>query len=398
MLKKMKKAAYVLLAALMMALWTPTALFAAENTWVFGEPGGRLTADSQGVNGFYYMFTRQFNTGGVYDIAQFDYLIWSSNTTWRFFGGNAWTPPYTGAQIDDRFFNPNAVNEHGQPAAIDDYWFAIFGDGRVLPGANFTPVIRWDAPGSGTFTVDVVLHAGVNRQFFDYYTAADAAENERVDGMTTTIMHGRDRLFTANSGIGQVDENRVAVPRLTVNMAAGESLYFITDQNADPAWDYSTWHITITEVAAVPLVEEEVTEAAPVADEPTAREPTEEEPTPVAEVPTEDDAVEEVDEPTEAEPTEPTVVDEPTDGTLDEATEYMVAEAPSEADRPTVPTEVIEAPVLVDDAPVDDAPTPGESEGENGGSLPAAVIVLIVVGILAIGGVAAAVAIKKVKK
>ena len=390
-------------AVLLTVLALPQMVAASGDTWVFGQPGGRLTADSQGVDGFYYMFTRQFNTGGVYDVGRFDYLVWSNNTTWRFFGGNAWTPPYTGAQIDDRFFNPNATNEHGQPEAIDDYWFAIFGDGRVLPGANFTPVIRWVAPAAGTFTVDVVLHAGVNRQFFGYYTAADAAANERVDGVTTTIMHGRDRLFTANSGIGQIDQNRISVPVLTVNMQAGEHLYFITDQNADSAWDYSTWHITIAEVAAAAPLVEDPTPAEPtlVVEEPTPvveDEPTEDEPTEVVEAePTEEDATTDA---TEAEPTEdiatdPTeVIDEPTDGTAEDATEEMpsIADEPTEASATDVSAEPTDPTVYT--------PAAQETvlqESDNNG-LSAAAIAIIIVGAVAVCAAAAWFIIRNLKK
>ena len=345
----MRKRISILFLALILILNLPIPVLAADTgPWVFGREGTRLTQNCQGLNGFYYMFTRQFNTGGTYDPAQFDYLIWSTNTTWRFFGGAAWTPPYTGAQIPDRFYNPDAVNEHGQPEGIDDYWFGIFGDGRILPSANFSPVVRWVAPVTGNFIVDVNVRAGINDQFFNYYTMDDARDFPRVDGVRVTIMHERAQLFTADSGLVRFDQNRINVPRLEINMQAGEALFFITDQNADPAWDFTNWLITIERGADLPTH----------AEEPEATPPPEitEEPT-VTEAPLSGDEPETDDEPEDGQAEE-------TDEQDDDYEDEDELEEPEEDNEPQ-DEEPLETPTPEDGQEEDETTEDDETEEEE---------------------------------
>jgi len=248
-----KKVLISLAIILALSLNLPATILANDpGPWVFGQEDAHIGANDQGRDGFFYMYTPEINTGGTYNPARFGYLVWASTSFWRFFGGASWSLPYVGPQLNQRFYNPNHVNEHGQPDPIDGHWFGLFGDGRFFPDAYFNPVLRWDAPNDGVFSVSTQVYAGVNHQYFTYYTAQDAIDEPTIDGVTVTIQQGTNRLFSANSGVVNINNNRVSVPILEVEMQAGESLFFITDQNSDPNWDAARWLINISFVGDLP--------------------------------------------------------------------------------------------------------------------------------------------------
>jgi len=262
-----KKILVTLAIVLAITVALPTIALANDTgPWVFGREGARIGENDQGLNGFFYMYTPEINTGGTYNPARFGYLVWAATSHWRFFGGASWSLPYAGPQLNPRFYDPGHVNEHGQPDPIDGHWFGIFGDGGFFPDAYFNPVLRWDAPRAGVFSIDAQIYAGVNHQFFNYYTAQDALDEPTIDGVTVTIQQGTSRLFSANSGAVNSNNNRIPVPVLEVEMQAGESLFFITDQNSDPNWDIARWLISISFAGELPE-DEDVDEEEDIEDD-----------------------------------------------------------------------------------------------------------------------------------
>jgi len=376
-----KKILVTLAVLLVITAATPGFVFADDaGPWVFGTEGARLGADNQGRDGFFYMYTPEINTGGTYNPARFGYLVWASTSFWRFFGGASWSLPYAGPQLNERFYNPNHVNEHGQPDPIDGHWFGLFGDGGFFPDAFFNPVLRWDAPIDGVFAIDAQIYAGVNHQFFSYHTIQEAQDDPTIDGVTVTIQQGNSRLFSANSGVVNVNNNRVTVPALEVEMQAGESLFFITDQNGDPNWDIARWLISISHVGGLPMdepIDEEIYEDDDYDEASNA--PDEDEP--------EDD--EDIDEP-EDEPYEENDEDQPEDNDYEndepediDTEEYEYdEEIEDESDDEYIETEQESDIVALDD----DIPEATEEPDTNESSNTVLIIVLVSVAVLGIGG------------
>ncbi len=249
------------LSTILAATFLSTALLAgtasadeAPKSFAFGSD--KQAVEEQGANGWYYLYSEEYNKGAGFDVDKFKECVWGANTAYAAWGGEYWCP----ADYPEEF------------AEAGNNWFLIDATGRVEGAGNRTAAVKWVAPYDGAFTIKATVDAGVSDQFFQYMEEYEGMEwQETYDGVDCLIVYDYDLLAENNTGVewgwyetdgtwwegyGQIDGSDEAnwekikhqsteMGEWTLSMKAGEALYFITDNKVSSDYDYAQWDIEI---------------------------------------------------------------------------------------------------------------------------------------------------------
>jgi len=245
----MKKALSLVLVVVMLAAFGLSASAsyakpALTDEYVFGNGTERTT---QGVDGFYFMYSDEFNKAGVYDVSKFENAVWSDDNTW-----SAWGPYFT--------WQPTPESGYVAPDEDDNRYFAIDKDGRVKPNSDKTALIKWVAPCDGKFEFNVNFEGGTSfpNWWLDWFTYTD---EDGGDGLYYSVYKNSDKLFGADACVPFADRDDDGEPNgfisdnefdgifdSALELKAGDAIYFIADQNLDPDYDESYWNISVKPV------------------------------------------------------------------------------------------------------------------------------------------------------
>lgn len=253
-----KKKVMVIILCFMLAL-TVAPLSAAE-TYTFGFGEGEFTQEENGSGGFWLMFAQQYDTGGNHDVSGFQECIWGRNSVFSLYDGPIWCPSVK--KEDTGIFKE------------DNMWWKINKTGMMMPSNGLANVLKWKAPADGKYKITTVLHGGLSKAYFDHQIEYGAFPTTlEMDGVTCSIYRETEKLFSKNSLIlvdGKVDKdlnffenNDLGAPVLDVELLSGESVYFITDQNAHSEYDNSAWQITIEKTGEIAPVSSSASSSAP---------------------------------------------------------------------------------------------------------------------------------------
>ncbi len=225
----------------------------AAATYSFGN-GEMFKEADWGKDGFTFQFAQTYNQAGDYDVSQFQDCEWGNSSAYAMYvsGRRMWCPTVRAADTG-KFKN-------------DTMWWQVSNEnGSLMPSNGLLAILRWTAPQDGKYTVNTTLLAGVSQAYEDHQTEYGPFEmNEDMDGVTCSIYHDSEKLYSKNSGQVFYTDSKMDVPVLTVEMHQGESLYFIADQNAQSDYDDSQWQVEIVRTADLPTT----APAAPVTDAP----------------------------------------------------------------------------------------------------------------------------------
>ena len=123
-----------------------------SNVWAFGD--GYINGDGtkQGDNGWYYLYSEETNTGGIYDISKINKCNYINDVQTDYLTGKttgAWLPKI----YDENNKLLNGINQWHQSA-----------DGYLSPCMSYPPyasaIIGWKAPENGRYSFNVSLFAG----------------------------------------------------------------------------------------------------------------------------------------------------------------------------------------------------------------------------------------------
>lgn len=241
---KMKKKILLTLAVCAALLLTCLPVSAAE-TYTFGSAKADWKQDEWGKDGWYSMFTQEYNTGGVYDTTKFRDCIWGSKSAFAMYktdqGRKMWCPSI-GAKDTGKFKN-------------DTMWWIISNEsGSMMPSNGVSCVLKWEAPKNGKYHIKTTLFAGVSQAYYDHQEEYGSFPmNDDMDGITCSVYQGSKKLFSKNSGAKIFyKDNDLKVPEYNVELKKGEAMYFIADQNEKASYDDSRWTITITKTGDLP--------------------------------------------------------------------------------------------------------------------------------------------------
>lgn len=244
----------ILSVALLVSALSVSAFAADEKTKTFHFGSEKQAVETQGENGWYYVYSEEYNKGDKFDVDDFKECEWSSNTAYAAWGGEFWCPTDYDSAVEG------------------DKWFIINDEGKVLGAGNRTAAVKWVAPYDGAFSVKAKVDAGLSDAFYSDVETYGVTWSEKEDGVNCLIFKDYDLLAEHRTGeewgwwdypLGS-NENwwegwglkdggeKHAVydyGTMPVQMKKGEALYFITDNKAYANYDFAQWDIEISYMA-----------------------------------------------------------------------------------------------------------------------------------------------------
>ena len=216
----MKKFVAVFLSLVVLMLCVAGAVSAATgDKFAFGgeDPVAGQDGSAQGQNGWYYMWSPEFNKAGDLDVSKIKESIASDyGSAWFAYGGGlyvdgtkGWIPEiYSDEEVYDDLWNN---------------WWLQGPDGSNVPAVTTedmyaTAVIGFKAPSDGFYSFDMVANAG-NKDLTD----------DSCDGVTVSINTASGKLFSKELS-GAVAEHEASVKMM---LKKDEFVYFAVDPNAN---------------------------------------------------------------------------------------------------------------------------------------------------------------------
>ena len=121
-----------------------------NNSWAFGD--GYINGDGtkQGHNGWYYLYSQETNTNGVYDISKIEECRYKQLSE-----TNSYTEKAFGTWLPEIYYEENLTQENNWHQSADGY---------LSPEMSHPPyasaIIGWKAPEAGRYSFNVSLFAG----------------------------------------------------------------------------------------------------------------------------------------------------------------------------------------------------------------------------------------------
>ena len=185
-----------------------------DTVWAFGEGYANGDGSQQGVNQWYYCYTEQTNTDGVYDINRIKECWYKAGKE---------KDPYTGRAYGN--WVAGVFESSVELPSGENHW-RLTAEGEISPAVDKAPfasaVLAWKAPADGRYAVDFQLAAGKT-----------GAEPD-CDGVTLSIYEGTNRVYS--EGIADWSYNRYHVE---LQLKKDECFYIIVDPNENGQGDYA---------------------------------------------------------------------------------------------------------------------------------------------------------------
>jgi len=208
------------------------------------------THAQNGVNGFYYMYSDQYNTSN-FDTTAFKDCVYTTKNSWTAWGTKTWSwqppPEVISKEHYDTEANPP---KHGLYNKFDE-------DGTVLPGCEKSMVIKYVAPADGSYKFDVVLKLGSRLPVNEGWWKDEYGTDPKYDGTAYAVYHNTKKLDNGffdpdRPSWDQFEYKQVEIAPLNKNidMKKGDAMYFITDQRENGTYDGSNWNIKVSHTVA----------------------------------------------------------------------------------------------------------------------------------------------------
>ncbi len=216
--------------------------FSAENKeWTIGreENQNGPSDNEQGTNGWYFLYSEEMDTDGVLDTSKLKECLWSDwGSCWLYYGYEAMWMPEQYASKDYDF------NKKGN-------WWRMDSNGIMDPNAgddSVRSVIAWEAPESGTYSIELDYTAGTGSYEWEgktYYA-------EDGDGLTLSINTEKEILEKVYCEA--VSKEKPDLPSGTLlaeaELKKGERLYISADPGGNGSCDAASIKMNITQIKA----------------------------------------------------------------------------------------------------------------------------------------------------
>ena len=203
----------------------PISVNAAEiKEWTIGYEENKKgpVDEKQGENGWYFLYGEEINTEGKLDSEKLKECVWSdSGSCWMYYGVEAmWMPEKYAAEDYDCDENKN--------------WWRMDSNGIMNTGCDdYRMAIAWEAPQSGTYSVNVEYTAGTDSYEWEGITYYQ----EEGDGLTLSINSEKEILDKEFCKAVTEKEPDLSEGRLSaqIELEKGERIYLSSDpgENAD---------------------------------------------------------------------------------------------------------------------------------------------------------------------
>lgn len=273
----MKKASSLLLTAVMVSTATMPAMAVdvtedtVTNVWTLGkETNVNGPQDGvQGTNGWYFMYSNDIDVaeGTNYNVSKFKECTWADKGSMQLVseGGTyeyMWMPEnyLKEGLTGEALYQPDANN----PDATFNNW-VMTSNGTLNTDVETTAVTGiyvWEAPADGTYNYDVNYAAGGNhcdlggtRYYYcnDYYIkdgTPDKMTPEQREGGVALSVNTKDEKKDYVQCIAMTPEHDYLYNGTftgSVELKAGERIYFVVDPREVGAYDRANFEITVTE-------------------------------------------------------------------------------------------------------------------------------------------------------
>lgn len=174
-----------------------------DTAWAFGKSYLNGDGTKQGVNNWYYMYTEETNTGGIYDVSYikecwYKQLGDTNPFTNRTFG--TWVAGIYGENLD--------LSARGNRWRQTAY-------GQICPGMHNSPyatvVLAWKAPASSVYSIDLQMFGG---------------STGTGDGITVSVYGGTKTIYSE-----RIEGNKYLVLHAEISLEKDEYYYIFVDPN-----------------------------------------------------------------------------------------------------------------------------------------------------------------------
>ena len=179
----------------------------ADNSTVWAFGGGYINGDgtTQGENGWYYLFSEETNTGGIYDTSKIEECFYKSD-----YKVNPYTEEAFGSWL------PTIYSENIKFSYINQWQQSA--DGTLSPEMYYPPyasaIIGWKAPDAGRYSINLSLSAGA------------WSDNTLYDGVTVSVYCGTRKVCGK-----LIEKTSDFIYSFDADMEENEYLYLIVDPN-----------------------------------------------------------------------------------------------------------------------------------------------------------------------
>lgn len=222
-------------------MFSPVQVLAAEgsNEWTLGydEDKNGPVENQQGGNGWYFMYSNELNTDGTLDTSKVKECVWADRgSCWMWYGYSEMWMPDLYAE-DDYDFQEQGI------------WWRMDGKGIMDPNTGtdtMRSVIAWEAPKSGTYSINLDYTAGTGSYEWEgitYYY-------DDGDGLMLSINTEKgvlEKVFCET-----VTEEMPDLPTGTLSTEAklkkGEKIYVSADPREDGSGDVAEIRMDIKQI------------------------------------------------------------------------------------------------------------------------------------------------------
>lgn len=190
-----------------------------QTTWAWGASYQNGDGTQQGVNNWYYLYTEETGTFGIYDSESIKPCIYRS------FGEN-----YMGTGAPSGEWIPSLYKDLDDKSIQDSLW-RFNSNGAISPSCNNVPsasaVIAFEAPTLGDYSIEIA-------------SANTSSAGNHVDGLTLSFYVDNQKIESLTFGSYEQLGNYC----IEVSMKEGQHFYCIVDPNDNNSY-FSVYDIDI---------------------------------------------------------------------------------------------------------------------------------------------------------
>lgn len=177
-----------------------------ESAWGFGKSFLNGDGTKQGVNNWYYMYSEETGTDGLYDTNGFRECLYKQVAS-----TDPCTGKTSGTWVPDIYDNNTEIYTSG------GNWWRQDAFGQICPSVHTAPyasaILAWKAPAQGVYTIDLQM-------------AVLNAAGDNGDGLTVSLYGGSKAIYSE-----KIENYRYFELHAEVDMEKDECFFIIVDPN-----------------------------------------------------------------------------------------------------------------------------------------------------------------------
>ena len=236
-MKKRVRGAGLVLSMALVLLCGMNAKAVEIKEWTIGfeENKNGAVDEEQGANGWYFLYGEETDTDGKLDPSKLKECVWSdSGSCWLYYG-------------IDAMWMPEKYAEEDYDCNESKNWWRMDSNGIMNAGSdNYRSVIAWEAPESGSYSINLEYTAGSDSYEWEgvtYY--ADGG-----DGLLLSINTEDEVLEKAECGVVSEDNPELSTGTMSAkaDLKKGEKVYISSDPGPNVSCDSTTVKVKILQL------------------------------------------------------------------------------------------------------------------------------------------------------